>query len=79
LFYGFAEIKYDRFTIRRTIKFYTNVVNVVSVYQRFFLFKKWTKMSTNFFLFDAGIMLKRRPPVRGYTSRGQYFSIAENQ
>jgi hypothetical protein len=30
-----------------------NFINIVFVYQRFFLLKKWTKVRTSFFLFDS--------------------------
>jgi hypothetical protein len=83
MLYEFTELKYNIFIIRCAINFYINIVNTLFVYRRFFLLKKWTKVSANFFSFDSefdserasSIMFNLRPPVKLVDFHGEQMRI----
>jgi hypothetical protein len=68
LLYEYGQIKNNLSTIRCAIIFDIDLVITVFVYLRFFLFKKWIIVCTNFFLYDSepasGIMFNLRQPVK---------------
>jgi hypothetical protein len=52
-------------------KFDMKFINIIFVYQWFFILKKWTKVSINFFLFDSEFDSERASGIISFSATNQ--------